>query len=422
MILFAPNPTGSGHNMRALSIAQAIRRQDKDVELAVAIASLQQTFTPLFEASGVKVIDIAGRLVDYSTSSNLNRNLNWTNYIGGYIANTFMSGERVLSYIAIISELSPSAVVSDFNMAACMAAIFCDVPLVFVTERYDFTLCQLNDEELVSGGFTVDGEDLKRARVALHKQFDWMIQNCHLVLTDKPHFDSMDAGTPVETALRSGLGRFVGPMVRDIVNQPVASARKDLGIGDAPYVVASISGTTMFSESKERLLQAYIDSYRMLRQEIPDLKLVLLGRKDIEGGKGIISVPYYPNWMGLLRETELLLSAPGWITVTEISALRIPTLFVLPSNSEYHEIEALHRLRLLGFPSYLGYEAGDLTGLIRSELKKDRKNVDYYIPHDRVASPDWKGADRAAEMILDIDALQPVKPASRLAEDIRHAS
>lgn len=163
MILFAPNPTGSGHNMRALSIAQAIKKQRPDMPLTVALASLQPTFTPMFEKSGVEVVDIAGRLVDYSKKSNLSKELDWNNYIGGYIANTFLSGERILSYLALIAEYKPTALVSDYNMAACLAAIFSGTPLVFVTERYDFTLCQLEDHDLADGGFEVNALEMARA-------------------------------------------------------------------------------------------------------------------------------------------------------------------------------------------------------------------------------------------------------------------
>ncbi|KVE28619.1 hypothetical protein WS67_07780 [Burkholderia singularis] len=402
MIIFAPNPTGSGHNMRALSIGQAIKRQNSTAELAVALGSLQQTFTPLFEKSGIKVIDIAGRLVDYSKKSNLSKTLDWTNYIGGYIANTFMSGERVLSYLALIDELKPDVLVSDYNMAACMAAIFSGTPLVFVTERYDFTLCQLTDEELGRGGFDVNAVELQRARVALHRQFAWMIESSQLVLTDKPYIESIDTGTPVEAALISGRAHFVGPMIREPANQDVSTVRADLGIGDSPYIIASISGTTMFAESKQGLLNGYIESYEILKKQRPDLKMVLLGRDEVKAGDGIITVPYYPNWMGLLKEAELLLSAPGWITVTEISALNIPTLFILPSNSEYHEVEALRRLCELGFPTYVGYDKDELAEIIEAELLKDRKADEYFLPHSKVASPDWKGADRAAVKILEL--------------------
>ncbi|WP_439820621.1 hypothetical protein ACSPX5_27385 [Pseudomonas sp. HLG18] len=402
MILFAPNPTGSGHNMRVLSIAQAIKKQRPDMPLTVALASLQPTFTPLFEKSGIEVVDIAGRLVDYSKKSNLSKQLDWATYIGSYIATTFLSGERILSYLALIAEHKPSVLVSDYNMAACLAAIFTGTPLVFVTERYDFTLCQLQDHDLAEGGFEVNALEMSRARTALHSQFSWMISQAQLVLTDKPFIAALDQGTPVAEALASGKAHFVGPMIRDITVQSGLNVREQLNLGDAPFIVASISGTTMFAENKDALLAAYLDSFKILRERNPDLKMVLLGRKDIEEQDGVVCVPYYPDWMGLLREASLLISAPGWITVTEIAAMNIPTLFLLSSKSEYHELEALRRLELLGFPTHIGYDRDRIVELIQGELEKDTRSSTYYAPHQQVAAPDGEGAARAATRIIDL--------------------
>lgn len=401
MILFAPSPTGSGHNMRTLSIAQAIKKQTPDMPLTVALASLQPTFTPLFEKAGVEVVDIAGRLVDYSKKSNLSKELDWANYIGGYIANTFLSGERILSYLALITEYKPSVLVSDYNMAACLAAIFSGTPLVFVTERYDFTLCQLEDHDLADGGFEVNALEMARARAALHSQFSWMINQSQLVLTDKPFVAALDQGTPVAEALSNGTAHFVGPMIREYV-QSGLDVRAELNIGDSPFIVASISGTTMFSQNKDALLAAYLDSFKTLRERNPDLKMVLLGRQDIAAQDGVICVPYYPDWMGLLHEASLLISAPGWITVTEIAALKIPTLFVLPSKSEYHELEALRRLELLGFATHLGHDQHRIVELVQAELDKDTQALNYFAPHQQVASPDGDGAARAATRIIEL--------------------
>lgn len=402
MILFAPAPTGSGHNMRVLSIGRALKDRNPDIDLKVALASLQDVFTPMFEGSGIEVIDVAGQLMDYSKKSNLSRQLDWGSYIAGYISNTFLSSERMLAYLAIIEEHKPRVVISDFNMAACLAAIFSRTPLVFVTERYDFTLCQLTDEDLSEGGFELNAEDLNRARLALHKQFSWMIEQSQLVLTDKPYIPEMDNGTPVASALHSGKAHFVGPMIRDFTQTNASTVRADLGLGDGPFVVASISGTTMFAESKQNLLNGYLEAFERLRAERPELKMVLLGRQDIAPREGVISVPYYPDWMGLLREASLLVSAPGWITVTEIAALNIPTLFVLPSKSEYHEAEALDRLGRLGFPTYLGCEPARIAELIGAELDKDTAAPTYFGAHQRVAAPDGLGAHRAASRILSL--------------------
>ena len=51
MFLFAPSPTGSGHNMRALAIASALKQLSPTTKSTVLLGSLQHIFTPLEVAS-----------------------------------------------------------------------------------------------------------------------------------------------------------------------------------------------------------------------------------------------------------------------------------------------------------------------------------------------------------------------------------
>lgn len=214
MFLFAPSPTGSGHNMRALAIASALKQLSPTTKSTVLLGSLQHIFTPLFKTAGVEVTDIAGRLVDYSTSSHLDKLLNWQRFVGDYVANTFVSGERILTYIALLLEEKPHVVVSDYNMSAAIAAHILGIPHALITERYDYTMLQLTDDQLKEGGFIIPNTDLERARTALHALFEWITGNSKLVLTDKPPIPEMDANTPVFASLKAENGHFVGPMVR----------------------------------------------------------------------------------------------------------------------------------------------------------------------------------------------------------------
>ena len=101
--------------MRALAIASTLKRLSPGTESTVLLGSLQHIFTPLFETAGVQVIDIAGRLVDYSTSSHLDKLLSWERFVGNYVANTSVSGERILTYISLLLEEKPHIVISDYN-------------------------------------------------------------------------------------------------------------------------------------------------------------------------------------------------------------------------------------------------------------------------------------------------------------------
>ncbi|MFE4974895.1 hypothetical protein ACFRAR_22675 [Kitasatospora sp. NPDC056651] len=355
-ILFAPAATGSGHNMRVLSLAREIRELRPDAELTVLLGSLQATFTPMFTEAGVTVVDLAaGQAVDYATKSNLGRRMDWAGYIGGYLAPAFVNGERILRYLSLIQDQRPDLVVSDYNMSASMAAAILGTPHALVTERYDFTLYQLDDRTLVDGGFDIEPEDLRHGRNALHACFEWIVGDAEVVLTDKPLVPELDEGTAVAKALAPGGNAvFTGPMVRR-VPPPAdgAKVRADLGIPEGPLMVGSVGGTTMFLENKQKVIDCYLAAYELLRETHPDLQFVLLGREPVPAPESVIQLPYLPEWMPLLREANVLLSAPGWITVTEVAAMRIPTVFVLGSLGEYHEVEAARRLEHLGFPTHV---------------------------------------------------------------------
>lgn len=58
-IILAPNPTGTGHNMRMLSIGQSLLSKSPDIEITVLLGSRQDVFTTLFEQAGIQVCDLS---------------------------------------------------------------------------------------------------------------------------------------------------------------------------------------------------------------------------------------------------------------------------------------------------------------------------------------------------------------------------
>jgi predicted glycosyltransferase len=408
-ILFTPNATGSGHNMRALSLARALGESAPDVERVVLLDSLQTTFGSLFRQAGVKVQELSDQVVDYSRHSHLTTDMNWSDYIVGYLLPAFLDSGKVLDYIARFGALQPDLVVSDYNTAASAAAAMSGIPHVLVTERYDFSLGQLDDATLVNAGFIVNSPELAKARTALRAVFRWIVKDARLVLTDKPYLPELDDGTPVADALVTGKAHFTGPMVRRPPQQVDRAAVRDrLGLGPGPVVVASVGGTTMFLENKQRLISTYLEAHQLLRAEIPDLELVLLGREELNSAPpGVVALSYLPDWMPLLLSADLLLSAPGWITVTEVATLRISSLFVLADYREYHEIEALQRLQRLGLPTCVGPSAQELADRIRDLLAG---LPDAGRGYDALA-PRGRGTDEAARLLLNASS-RPVGPAA----------
>ncbi|MFJ6740639.1 hypothetical protein ACIQOU_17300 [Streptomyces sp. NPDC091279] len=418
-IVFAPAPTGSGHNMRSLALARELRRQWPDAELTVLLGSLQTTFGPLFAAAGVEVVDIAGDHVDHATHSNLTRDLGWQTYIKGYVAPAFVNGERVLGYLSHYQDLAADLVVSDYNISASMAAAIAGVPHALVTERYDFTLLQIDDPTLEAGGFRVHHEDLRRGRNALHAVFDWIVSTAEIVLTDKPYVPELDAGTSVAAALDTGRAVFTGPMIREIPERGDGtgdSVRASLGLGPGPVMVGSVGGTSMFWENKQRVIESYIRAHRRLKQTHPDLQLVLLGREFVEAPDDVVVLTYLPDWMPLLQEADVLLSAPGWITVTEVAALRVPTVFVLSSLGEYHEVEASDRLGRLGFPSLVAPTADQLADAVRPLLDAGNREP---TPAHLAIAPEGSGTARAAGLLARAARTARARRPARVEETVR---
>ena len=89
-ILLAPNPTGTGHNMRMLSIAKRLIEKTPNIEVIVLLGSRQDVFTNLFENEGIKVIDLSPTgIIDYSKDSHLEKSMNWNTMISKYFVPTF---------------------------------------------------------------------------------------------------------------------------------------------------------------------------------------------------------------------------------------------------------------------------------------------------------------------------------------------
>lgn len=180
----------------------------------------------------------------------------------------------------------------------------------------------------------------------------------------------LDAGTALYPHLSEPNITFVGPMTRPTPeNVDHAQVRRDLGLGSGPLVVASVGGTTMFMENKQNAVQTYRAAFARLREDHPDAEIVLIGRGTTGiDDDGVHTLDYVPDWMPLLTCASALIAQPGWITVTEIAALGVPTIFVRGGRGEYHEVEALRRLDALGFPTSIEPTAEALHDLLEDAV------------------------------------------------------
>lgn len=401
LISLVPIVTGSGHNMRIYSLARALRLIDPNLELEVYLGSLQTIFTPMFEEIGVRVIDMSPKqTVDHSKHSHLSDFLNWKTMLEDYLSPTFYNSQRILRLTRLFLESRPDVVVADYDFSALAAADIARIPSVLITERYNFTITGITDDELTNAGFEVHTDELKDVRVVLNQLFEKLASSTAYVLTDKPFVEQIDRDTLAEELMESGKMKFVGPMIRPIDKEfNNYAVRESFGIKESEFlVVATMGGTSMFRENMLAMQEAYIQTFESLKRQIPNARMILIARENVEVPDGIICLTYVPNWIPLLRAANVLLAHPGWITVTEVSALGVPTVFLLSSAKEYHELEAYRRLELLGYRIQMGRDVNGLTEHIlqlHDPSEKDKLLIAY-----RKVAPDANGALRAAELIV----------------------
>lgn len=122
-ILLAPNPTGTGHNMRLYSIGKKLLQRNPDLKIKVLLGSMQNVFDPMFKEANIGVIDLSPTgIIDYSMESLLEVKLNWETMIKKWIVPTFFNGDKILRYMNIIMEERPDYIISDYNTNATIAA------------------------------------------------------------------------------------------------------------------------------------------------------------------------------------------------------------------------------------------------------------------------------------------------------------
>ncbi|WP_139008723.1 glycosyltransferase [Lactococcus lactis] len=394
-ILLAPNPTGTGHNMRMLSIAKRLIEKTPNIEVIVLLGSRQDVFTNLFENEGIKVIDLSPTgIIDYSKDSHLEKSMNWNTMISKYFVPTFFNGDKILKYLELIKDLSPDLLISDYNINASLAGIISGTHSVFVTERHNFTLVDVELDDLILGGFQVDKEEIGKAQQDLNSLFNWIISRTDLIITDKPLQEEFKSDIELMSNKKT---HFVGSMYSDMKKEVELNFEKLLIDPTRPYIIGTMSSTTMLKENLQKNIDFYKEAFLELKPLFPELQLVIIGSSDIPRKENdIVEVPYIPNWRALLEHSKLLISHSGWITVTEVAYLDVPALFYLSSFMEYHELEAFKRLNLIGVPVFSGYNVKEFCRKVSDLLKQKREK---FTEGYRILNPTQHGIDLASDMI-----------------------
>ncbi|MBI4720501.1 MAG: glycosyltransferase [Chitinivibrionia bacterium] len=124
-----------------------------------------------------------------------------------------------------------------------------------------------------------------------------------------------------------------------------SALRRRLGYGDEPLVVCSIGGTAI----GRPLLELCAQAYPIIREKIPDLRMVLVGGPRLSGDSldvpaGVEVKGYVPALYEYFAASDLSIVQGGGTTTLELTALRRPFLFFPIEGHCEQEVQVAARL------------------------------------------------------------------------------
>ena len=162
---------------------------------------------------------------------------------------------------------------------------------------------------------------------------------------------------------------FVGPIVRrpDPAGRRALEAR--LGLGPCEFLVTSTVGGGGFADQAERFFATVSAAHRELLATPPAAHwrhVVVLGPNfagSFVAQPGMTVVASEPDLIGLLARSDLVVSEGGYNTVSELSVVRTPAIFLPSQRGKDDQLERVNRLASRGCGMVL--QPGDGTGLAR---------------------------------------------------------
>jgi predicted glycosyltransferase len=161
--------------------------------------------------------------------------------------------------------------------------------------------------------------------------------------------------------------RFVGPIVRcpDPATRHALESRLGLASGD--LVVTSTVGGGGFADQAERFFDTVAAAHRQLLAAPPAVRwrhIVVLGpnfQGSFDAQPGMTVVDSEPDLVGLLARSDLVVAEGGYNTVSELSIVRTPAVFLPSQRGKDDQVERVMRLAAKGCGVVL--QPGDGEGL-----------------------------------------------------------
>jgi UDP-N-acetylglucosamine:LPS N-acetylglucosamine transferase len=324
-VLFISGSIGMGHVTRDLAIAKEFRTLRPDAEIVwlagePAVTVLKKAGEKLLPEAGEYNKDTATAISSASGfDMNLAKHLMKSNKIwkAAYkqyekvvrrekpdlvvgdetyeIATTYANGKYV--------NMPKTILIFDFIKSYPMNNNPMDMLVIWMVNRYWHKVIHLPPDKQGPIGFVGEPEDVPDEQLGIFMSNAKETTKNMVFLGDILTFDP-----------------------KDYMDKQSAKAR--LGYGNEPLIIVSIGGTAI----GRLLMELCINTYPLLKKDLPDLRMVLVGGPMLD--PRILSIPegieirgYVPNLYEHFAASDLSIVQAGGTTIAELIALLIPFLY-----------------------------------------------------------------------------------------------
>jgi UDP:flavonoid glycosyltransferase YjiC (YdhE family) len=175
-----------------------------------------------------------------------------------------------------------------------------------------------------------------------------------------------------------------------------SAMRRKLGYGDGPLVVCAVGGSGVGKE----LLDLCVESYPLVKAEMPDLHMVIVGGPRLEfagpgGAHGIDVRGYVPDLYKHFAASDLVVTQGGGTSTLELTALRRPFLYFPLKGHFEQQLHVAGRLERHGAGVKMRFSATSPRVLADAILINMGKEVTW-------RSIPVRGAERLAEVAMSL--------------------
>jgi len=343
LVYMAPCGIGLGHAARSVAIAKELVKRGHDV-----IFSTYGEAVNYVRRLGFRVLESYALEYEHKEDGSID--------LEGTIAkgpkSLYLFCRQVGAELYYTGVLSPDIVVSDSRLSSSLAAIMRGIPSVLVINQLliILPLSERRSERVVRAKGFVE-------RLLLEMMAEVWKRSARIIIPDFPPPYTISKRNLLFNDDLAHKAVFTGPLILKYPGELPSreTIREELGVGDAPLILVSPSGTKSEKRALANKLVEMLASIELEAKVIVSYGDALSAERPRLIGGRILVTPWLSNKYEVLKAADLLICHGGHTTLAEAMYYGVPMLIV-PSKSHTERLGNAKSMEELGIARVLVQE------------------------------------------------------------------